>query len=159
MRIEWEASYWFWGFVPPMPGWCHYPLSDADGLCLPALKMLKQHVLWDHLMSQSQLVGFESLWKGRGDSLWQSLHEQQFKMHKEMNLYTYLNTFVWFSTGITCQMLNKPRVTGTSELWEQENQGLHSFESTSTKFIAGEKQWWCHLEPNRATEEEWLDQA
>lgn len=26
---------------------------------------------------------------------------------------------------------------GTSGLWEQENQGPHSFRSTSTKFIAG----------------------
>lgn len=58
-----------------------------------------------------------------------------------MNLYTYLNTFVRFSTLTTCQMLSKPIVTGTSDLWEQENQGPHSFKSTSAKFIAGKNKW------------------
>lgn len=38
-------------------------------------------------------------------------------------------------------MLSKPIVTGTSDLWEQENQGPHSFKSASAKFIAGKNKW------------------
>lgn len=56
-------------------------------------------------------------------------------------------------------MLHKYEVIGTSELWERENQGPRSFESTSTTFITGKNKWGCHSQPSSAPEEEWLDQA